>query len=175
MMKLLIITVVFLFSVNIYGLDELNFSSYYLASNDSADNADRSVSNVETINQGQYIAGGVIGTVFGFGIGHAVQGRWTKTGWIHTALQVGATGVLVAGYMPLIVAFLSDTKGNNNVVLSVIGSIVLLGAKVWEIVDVWAVPSSMKVVSQNRVVYGPTLYSQHNQGHFLGMKLQYNF
>ena len=85
-MKLLIIAVTLLFSVNIYGSEQLGFSSYYVAGNDSVANVDHSVSSVKTISEGQYIMGGVFGTVIGYGIGHAMQGRWTKTGWIHTSI-----------------------------------------------------------------------------------------
>ena len=181
-MKLLIIIVVFLFSMSIYGSGELDFSSYYLAGNDSAANGDRSTPSVETISEGQYITGGVIGTVFGFGIGHAVQGRWTKTGWIHTTLQVGGVVVVTASYLwALPLMFTPDEKGTVTVMgiilltTIVTGGVAFWGSKIWEIVDVWRVPSSMKVVSKKRLYMAPTLYSQNNQGHFLGMKLQYSF
>ena len=86
------IALALLFSISAYSLEELDFSSY-LANNDSIAGVDRSVQNVAIISQGQYISGGVVGTVFGFGIGHAIQGRWTKTGWIHTTLQSGAGAI----------------------------------------------------------------------------------
>ena len=76
-MKLLMIALTLLFSMSAYSLEELDFSSY-LASNDSIAGVGSAVQSVQTISQGQYIGGGVVGTVFGFGIGHAVQERWFK-------------------------------------------------------------------------------------------------
>ena len=56
-----------------------------------------------------------------------------------------------------------------------IGLFILAGDKIWEIIDVWVLPSSMKAVSQKGLRMTPTLYSQHNQGNFLGLQLQYKF
>ena len=112
--------------------------------------------------------GGVFGTVIGYGIGHAMQGRWIKTGWIHTTFQVSGLAILIGGYIGLFPAFSAKTS-------YIIGSVVFVGSKIWEIVDLWNVPSSMKVVSQKGLYMAPTLYSQYNQDRFLGIKLQYNF
>lgn len=172
-MKLLMIALALLFSISAYSLEELDFSSY-LANNDSIAGVDRSVQNVAIISQGQYISGGVVGTVFGFGIGHAIQGRWTKTGWIHTTLQSGAGAIVITGLL------LTETPSFSLGLAGLyyifpIGLAVLSGAKIWEIIDVWVLPSSMKAVSQKGLHMTPTLYSQHNQGNFLGLQLQYKF
>ena len=185
------ITLVLLFSVSVYSVEELDFSSY-LASNDSG--VDRSVQSVQTISQGQYIGGGVVGTLIGAGIGHAVQERWLKTGWIHTTLQVGAgTTFIVAGFASVGSAIGSSigrslarglfgederTPTTRNTVAETIGIIaliVLVGAKIYEIIDVWVLPSSMKAVSNKGLHMTPTLYSHHNQGNFMGLQLQYKF
>lgn len=44
-------------------------------------------SGKDGITVGRYVSGGVIGSVFGFGIGHAVVGRWQEKGWVFTAAE----------------------------------------------------------------------------------------
>jgi len=46
--------------------------------------------DVEILQRGPYdtgeiVGGGLLGTVVGFGMGHAAQERWRETGWIFTA------------------------------------------------------------------------------------------
>ncbi|MBI2373262.1 MAG: hypothetical protein HYV07_04620 [Deltaproteobacteria bacterium] len=36
------------------------------------------------ISQGRYITAGVVSIFFSLGIGHAVAGEWTSTGWVFT-------------------------------------------------------------------------------------------
>ena len=62
----------------------------------------------------QNIAGAGLGTVMGFGIGHAFQSRYTQRGWWYTVGEVGVLFIPGAG--------------------AVIG---FLGFKVWESWDVW--------------------------------------
>ena len=123
-----------------------------------------------TISQGAYVGGGVLGTVFGFGIGHAVQGRWLKTGWVHTVLQGASVAVLGLQAPGQIYAL---TRGGGwNVrdgkdALALIASLVFLTDKIWEIIDVWVLPSSYRLRSQggfiespeSRLNISPALYS----------------
>ena len=51
-------------------------------------------SSVTEISKNRYITGGVLGTALGFGIGHAVQGRWlSDKGWIFTSAELVTLGV----------------------------------------------------------------------------------
>lgn len=86
---------------------------------------------------GKYITGGVLGSTIGFGIGHAVQGRYEDKGWIFTATESAGLVLLIAGC--------SSTKRNSdgdkecsNPGLSAVGLITLIGFHVWEIVDIWS-------------------------------------
>src|SRR5215211_7901978 len=36
------------------------------------------------ITPGKYVGGGITATALGWGIGHAIQGRWLDRGWIFT-------------------------------------------------------------------------------------------
>src|SRR4051812_36567936 len=47
------------------------------------------------MGNGRYISGGAVGSIFGFGIGHAIQGRYSEKGWIF-AVGEAATGLVVA-------------------------------------------------------------------------------
>lgn len=46
----------------------------------------------------RYIIGGILGTYpIGFGIGHAIQGRYSDRGWIFTATEAASLAVVIAG------------------------------------------------------------------------------
>jgi len=86
-----------------------------------------------TISTGRYVAGGVVGSLWGLGIGHAINGTWLKTGWIFTALE---PAMIVSAIM------LSDTDYYR-------WSFALVGATfithVFEMVDLWARPNVYNV------------------------------
>ena len=50
------------------------------------------------ISKTKYLQGGLLGTLVGFGTGHAVQGRWQRDGWQHTAWQAGAAALATYGW-----------------------------------------------------------------------------
>src|SRR5690606_7005593 len=91
---------------------------------------------------GQYVGGGITGTVAGLGIGHMVQGRWSSIGWIFTVSE----GVGFAWYL-----YNSNEWGNclfsddeadcsSYFTQMMIGLGVIVGFHIWEIVNVWASP-----------------------------------
>ena len=49
------------------------------------------------ISIGKYVTGGVLSYVVGFGVGHAVQGRWNDNGWIFTFGEAASMTVLIYG------------------------------------------------------------------------------
>src|SRR5512140_558304 len=51
------------------------------------------------ISGGRYLGGGMAAVFFGFGVGHAVQGRWLDQGWIFTFGEPAAFGVMMAGIL----------------------------------------------------------------------------
>lgn len=94
------------------------------------------------ISQGQVVAGGVVGTLFGWGLGHAIQGRYSDKGWIFT---VGEAVSLLAIVAAVNSCFDSNSWKDNcdsEATLAVAGYIGFFGLRIWEAVDVWAGPGS---------------------------------
>ena len=95
---------------------------------------------------GGYITGGILSYVLGFGIGHAVQGRWTEKGWIFTAGEVASITAILYGvsqanrYDPEYSYGSHDhqnRRGRNYALAGIVG---LLGFRVWGVVDAWVAP-----------------------------------
>lgn len=100
---------------------------------------DREILQAGPIESDAY-AGGVVGSLLGFGLGQAVQGRWHDTGWIFT---VGEAASLVA------VAYGLQGKGcytspcsngplHEDVAIGAIATI--LAFRVWELGDAIIAP-----------------------------------
>ena len=90
----------------------------------------------------RYVAGGALGTVFGFGIGHAVQRRYgTDWGWLYTAGELGGLVLM------RIVAGAGECKreeGENydscirsRGIWALTGFMLYTGMRIAEIVTVW--------------------------------------
>ena len=96
------------------------------------------------IPQGRYISGGVVGSIFGFGIGHAIQGTYAKRGWIFTVGELAALTVMVASVKNCRTEY--DSYGyktdrcDSNAGAVVVGLVGLIGFHVWEVVDLWVTP-----------------------------------
>ena len=92
-----------------------------------------------SIGTGRYIAGGVLSIYPGFGIGHAVQGRYLQKGWIFTVGEVASAYVVLDGLgkCGLTAAIYNNgtCSGTENIVA---GVAVFLGFKIWEIIDAWS-------------------------------------
>lgn len=89
---------------------------------------------------GSYIAGGVLGTVLGLGIGHAVQGRYGSLGWVFTLTEVVGAAAYIGGATCSVSGLGFGTTSCTFNTTASIGLAVLLGFHIWEIVDVWAAP-----------------------------------
>lgn len=89
---------------------------------------------------GKYITGGILASTVGFGIGHAVQGRYEDKGWIFTATEAASVVALSAGLASCKDEYDSygkkETKCSNNG-LVILGFGALIGFHVWELVDAW--------------------------------------
>jgi len=94
------------------------------------------------ISSGRYLGGGIAGTIIGFGVGHAIQGRYQSEGWIFTVSELGALGVATVGSVLISRAAASQQVSPLGLTIGVVGYLVFGGLKIWEIVDVWtgAVP-----------------------------------
>jgi len=85
------------------------------------------------ISIGRYVTGGILSYVAGFGIGHAVQGRWSERGWIFTFGEVASFGAMLYG-----VAQCCQHQRGENYILA--GALMLAAFRVWGVVDAWVVP-----------------------------------
>ena len=110
---------------------------------------DREILDKGEMPMGRYIAGGVVGTAVGFGIGHAIEGRYAFPGWIFTAGETISWITLAVGLSKCTTTTTysstygySDTRdcGGGAKAAIIIGATALVGLRIWEILDVWLVP-----------------------------------
>ncbi len=99
---------------------------------------ERDILQAGEISKSRYVVGGILGTwPLGFGIGHAIQGRYTDKGWIFTVGELGSISLAVAGLGDCWAGSRYETC-NGGLVFA--GVMAYVGFKVWEIVDLWAGP-----------------------------------
>ena len=89
----------------------------------------------------RYVAGGALGTVFGFGIGHALQRRYgTDWGWLYTAGELGGLVLM------RIAAGAGECSGKGRSydscvrrgeIKALAGYLLYTGMRIAEIVTVW--------------------------------------
>jgi hypothetical protein len=88
------------------------------------------------ISDGAHIGGGVANICLGFGIGQAIQGRWSERGWIFTVGQAAAVVGIVVGISE------SFDNDSGDAPLLFIGSyFAFLGLHIWGAVDAFVGPS----------------------------------
>jgi hypothetical protein len=104
------------------------------------------------IKPNEHIGGGLVAVLFGLGVGHAVQGRWSDTGWIFTlgegvsavAFTYGFINVLTCGDTPFAPP---DGDGNTKPCrdrygYALVGGLVAgLVFRVWEVADAFIGPT----------------------------------
>lgn len=108
------------------------------------------------ISTGRYIAGGLVGTFLGFGIGHGISGIWKKTGWIFTFGEIAAYGLMFGGAASAagnLVDVFSSEEGEEDIgvlgpSLLIAGGVSLLALHIWEIVDIWTRPKTYSDVDR---------------------------
>lgn len=107
------------------------------------------------ISSGRYILGGIVGTYpLGFGLGHAIQGRYTEKGWIFTVGELGSIGVLYMGVGRCVNSWDWDSKCDSSLIMA--GLIGFVFFRIWEIVDVWATPPMINQKYRNlKKMMGP--------------------
>lgn len=120
----------------------------------------RAQDHEDTIGRGRYVTGGIVGSVIGLGIGHAINGTYGKRGWIFTASEVASLGLLVGGLAVTLtksgVAEAPYGSGEEHYstvdpagpVMFIAGAVAYGALRVWEAVDLWVSP---EVVSRERV------------------------
>lgn len=142
-------------------------------------------SSAKTISTGRYIGGGVASILVGFGVGHAIQGRYKEKGWIFTVAEL----VTIGGYFTSVTLLVGDaidiaetggdidvgavkTKGGMALAFLAVG----IGVRVWEMVDAWILPSQYKVVKESSFQIAPLIsWSDMSSDWNLGFSLKYKF
>jgi hypothetical protein len=114
----------------------------------------------------RYTLGGILGIYPGFGIGHAVQGRWGEDGWKMTVGELAGVSLIAVGALECMGDSLEDAasghKSNCNSDLLTAGVVTFLVFKVWELVDVWATPVSRNMIAfsvEPRTPERPTIFA----------------
>jgi hypothetical protein len=98
------------------------------------------------ITDGQVVGGVVANWLLGFGIGQAVQGRWSESGWIFTLGEAGGITMMIVGALRIEPfcedEFNSCERRNDQAVLLLLGGLAgYVGFHIWSIVDAATGPS----------------------------------
>lgn len=131
-------------------------SKYQLINPDTAEyhlTADeKKALEIGPISSGKYVGGAIAGTLVGFGLGNAIQGRYDWRGTTFTVGELASLGVITVAAINCMVKItgeatsavfggdVDDNACQSEMIAINISTIVFFGLKVWEIADNWAVP-----------------------------------
>lgn len=98
------------------------------------------------VSYGIKAGGALLGTIIGFGSGHALQGRYKSSGWKWTVAESAALGALIVSTnkycesapngKPSLDSSTSSQECSNSIpILTMLG---FLGIRIWESVDLWS-------------------------------------
>ena len=136
--------------------------------------------STKTINNLKYAVSGGLSVIPGFGVGHALQGRYMEKGWLFTVgelLTLG--GFLLMGPSFSVrwfeIEFTDDVIDilSFNFLVSVSLFVIFIGFKIWEAVDIWILPSNYKVGTKSFLIKPLVSYNQKDM--FLGFSISYDF
>ncbi len=83
--------------------------------------------------QNRYVIGGILGTIVGLGVGHAIERRYFDQGLIFSVSE-GLSILLI------IIGTTVPMPNGASIPLTLIGGFTLGAFKLWEIVDIWSGP-----------------------------------
>jgi hypothetical protein len=118
------------------------------------------------ITDGQHIGGGLASVFLGWGIGQAIQGRWSETGWIFTLGEAASLTAIIYGISQEDCFLAIDCEGDDGgggegfIIGGIVGILVF---RVWEVVDAFAGPPrhNRKVRElRMRLGYPPVMYGK---------------
>ncbi len=89
------------------------------------------------ISTPRIVFGGLVGSFYGMGLGHLIEGEFLSRGWKFTLSQGVGTTLMVMG---LIQAADEDHFSRQMGSLVLAGSLLVVASRVWEIVDLWTHP-----------------------------------
>jgi hypothetical protein len=120
------------------------------------------------ISTGQYIAGGIVGTLAGYGIGHGIVGDYGRIGWLFSVTEGVATIGFGVGYAMAVGDAVNTANGVNGdsnsshdavrtrgLAIALISLAVMEGMHIWEIVDIWTAPRDRIVHRSAAVAEAP--------------------
>jgi hypothetical protein len=95
------------------------------------------------LEQGEISTGRVVGGVLmsmwlGLGVGQAIEGRWSNTGWIFTFGEPTALGMIVVGLLRACDQHDCDESRSGLAVAGILG---YMGLRLWGMVDVFVGPA----------------------------------
>ena len=99
------------------------------------------------ISDGAHIGGGLASLFLGWGIGQAVQGRWSEKGYIFTLGEAASVGLIIWGVVGAVDESCFDCYESNNDhdatygVMIAGGVIGIMVFRIWEVVDAFAGPA----------------------------------
>lgn len=152
-----------------------------------------SPTNSKEVSKTNYYAGGVLGVLPGFGIGHAIQGRWRDKGWIFTAGEVVSAAGMVyfaLGFIDglptakeIVDHYSEDSNAGSSISTGTMikGAVALafltlfLGFKAVETVDAWSFSHHhYTVAEENSFSLKPSYYS-YNGNNRVGLSLNFKW
>ena len=115
------------------------------------------------ITQDRIIGGGLLGMFMGFGLGHAVQGRYSEKGYLFTLGELGSIVAITVGLLACLDS-LEDGCQDSGQATAVAGLIGLGIFRVWEMVDVWTGPGdyNQRVRAARAKAYGYGTYPDYS-------------
>lgn len=146
----------------------------------SLSDRERKILQIGEITPARYVVGGILGTYpLGFGIGQAIQGRYLDTGWIFTVGEAASILVMISGIRDCWRDSYYESCNDGGAIVA--GAIGFLGFKVWEIIDLWAVPPEhnrryreiRSRLGEDQITFQPTLLPIASGGAMLGLKVTF--
>lgn len=143
---------------------------------------DKSIWNRGEISNASYIGGAVLGTVVGFGSGHGVQRRFVERGAYFAVAEAAAWGVLFSGgFFTCLSGDSVDLSNWRCQTVTGAAKIIFVGAKIWEIYDLWFIPPAdnaryrelKNIHKTSKVTFSPTLLPIAQNGIAVGLLINF--
>ena len=130
--------------------------------------------DLELIAFDDYVDGAVMGTILGFGSGHAMQGRWDDGGSAFAAWEAGFLGGAGLSAFGFLHTFdLYSNRGDVFAGLFVAAGVGFLVTRVFEIVDLWSVDHQADS-EEPATTYAPAIgYNSDNDEVSFGLALTF--
>jgi hypothetical protein len=89
------------------------------------------------ITDGQHIGGTLVSVFFGFGVGHAIQGRFGERGYMFAIGDAVGGAIFMTGVVKLFTCFegCSDSRVDNAMNWLIVGALTTTVVRTWEVID----------------------------------------